>query len=133
MADNGMSLKSRTQKILSTVTSFGDYEKLTQGVFENFPSLRVKDSTLFGTCEAENWFCFSDLMNKQIYAQQNYSLTGYLHYGFVMWHYVFSSLAWQKIMYPSKGYEVSCLSLFLYFLHILLSPTYIQKYLSIYW
>ncbi|KAG5874387.1 hypothetical protein JTB14_000687 [Gonioctena quinquepunctata] len=33
-------------KVLQTVSSFGDYERLSQGVFENFPKLKLKDSTM---------------------------------------------------------------------------------------
>lgn len=101
-----MSRKSRMAKILSVVSSFGDYDRLAQGVFENFPQLQFRDSVLQGTSDAAEWFCFSDIVSKSVYATQNYSLATYLQYAFVAWHFVFGSMTWQKLSYPNKGYEV---------------------------
>lgn len=36
----------RINSVLRTVQSYGDYEKLSQGVFENCLSLKHKDSSL---------------------------------------------------------------------------------------
>lgn len=101
------SLKSRASRVLSTVNSFGDYERVAQGVFENYPSVKIKDSTLEGTCAALEWFCFSDFFNRLIYGLQNYSLTTYLQYAFVVWHLVFATSNKPKIGFPNKGFEVS--------------------------
>ncbi|VEN51025.1 unnamed protein product [Callosobruchus maculatus] len=104
---NYTSLKVRMAKILETVSSFGDYEKLAQGVYENFLSLKVKDSSNRGACIALDWFVFSDLLNKQIHTLQIYDLAAYLPYAFVMWHFLFATAQWQKLNMPSAGYDVS--------------------------
>ncbi|XP_044761359.1 chromosome transmission fidelity protein 18 homolog [Coccinella septempunctata] len=101
-----MSYKARMQKVLGVVQSFGDYERLAQGVFENFPQMQIKEASLVGTCQALNWFCYTDKINRFIMSEQNYSLSSYLPYAFVVWHFQFSSLVWPKIKYPNEGYEV---------------------------
>lgn len=94
-------------KVLKTVNSFGDYERLAQGVFENYVAIKVKDTSLESTCESLEWFCFSDMLNKQIHTLQNYSMFSYLQYAFVVWHFAFGSYNWNKLNYPSASYEVS--------------------------
>ncbi|KAK9695050.1 ATPase family associated with various cellular activities (AAA) [Popillia japonica] len=100
------SLKTRMAKVLHTINAFGDYERVTQGVFENYPKMKVKDSTLVGTCEALDWFCLNDQLNKHVLTKQDYSLATYLPYGFVVWHFVFATVNWQRINYPSTSYEI---------------------------
>jgi len=36
----------RINSVLKTVQSYGDYEKLSQGIFENYLILKPKDSSL---------------------------------------------------------------------------------------
>lgn len=109
------SLRSRMRKVVDTVNSFGDYERLMQGVFENYPHMNIKDSSLVGTSRAVEWFCYCDILYRHIYSLQNYSLSTYLQYAFVTWHFVFGTSKWQKLTYPNKAYEVS--SVFNLFCH----------------
>ncbi|KAF5288538.1 hypothetical protein FQA39_LY15406 [Lamprigera yunnana] len=99
-------LKNRTQKVLKVVHAFGDYERLIQGIFENYVKLNLKDSTMLGICKASEWFCFTDLIYNQIHTLQNYNLASYVQYGFLIWHFLFATTVWQKLSYPSVGYEV---------------------------
>lgn len=65
-----------------------------------------------GVCDATEWFCFTDKIQRFIGQSQNYVIYPYLQYGFVVWHFIFAKLnAWPKINFPSKGYEVRCLIL----------------------
>ncbi|KAJ3646988.1 hypothetical protein Zmor_024542 [Zophobas morio] len=98
-------LRERMGKILDGVNSFGDYEKVAQGVFENYPHMNFKSVDMSETCLALEWFSYSDMLNKEIYSSQNYELARYLQYAFVVWHFVFGSRTWQKLQYPSAGYE----------------------------
>lgn len=102
-------LKDRCQRVLGVVNSFGDYDRVAQGVFENYPVVKIRDPTLHGTCAALEWFCFSDFVNRLVYSMQNYSLATYLQYAFVVWHFVFGSSTKAKISFPSKNFEVSYL------------------------
>jgi len=100
-------MKNRMQNVLNVMFSFGDHERVAQGVYENFPKLQIKEKNLEGIAHALDWFCFNDLLTKYIYSEQNYSLTSYLNYAFVVWHFTFATTQKQKLNYPSAGYEVS--------------------------
>lgn len=111
------SLKERMQNVLNIISSFGDHERVAQGVYENFPLRQISNRRLEAISCALDWFCFNDVLTRQIYSIQNYSLMNYLNYAFVVWHFAFSSSQRQKLVYPSTGYEVS----FTFFLFILTS------------
>ncbi|TDG42801.1 hypothetical protein AWZ03_010776 [Drosophila navojoa] len=100
-----MSVATRVRNVLDVVHSSGDYERLTQGVYENYLQQRMPDPNFTGICEALQWFCFSDALQHQIARQQNYSIYPYLQYGFVVWHLLFATLAWPKIAFPTRGFE----------------------------
>ncbi|XP_030757191.1 chromosome transmission fidelity protein 18 homolog isoform X2 [Sitophilus oryzae] len=103
-------MKERMQNILSLIGSFGDHERVAQGVFENYPNLNT-NINLEDTAHALDWFCFNDIFNKQIYTTQNYTLMGYLNYAFVVWHFAFARFQKEKITYPSAGYEAKAKAL----------------------
>ncbi|KAJ9591978.1 hypothetical protein L9F63_001490, partial [Diploptera punctata] len=100
------SLGSRMQYILRSVQCCGDYDRLAQGVYENFPNLTSRDSHLDIVCFGLEWFCLSDVFSHKIKTTQNYVLLPYQPYSFVMWHFLFASYSWPKITYPNTGYEV---------------------------
>jgi hypothetical protein len=52
------------------------------------------------------WFCTADVLSHKIHTTQNYILMPYQPFAFVVWHFLFASLSWPKITYPSVGYEV---------------------------
>ncbi|XP_034474185.1 chromosome transmission fidelity protein 18 homolog [Drosophila innubila] len=100
-----MSVGTRVRNVLGVVHSSGDYERLAQGVYENYLQQKMPDPNFTGICEALQWFCFSDMLQHQISRQQNYSVYPYLQYGFVVWHLLFATLAWPKIAFPTRGFE----------------------------
>ncbi|KAL7044013.1 hypothetical protein ACKWTF_001745 [Chironomus riparius] len=102
-----MSIRTRMMYVLEMVNSCGEYEKLGQGVFENFLKQKIQDTNLTSIVEASKWFCFNDLIQHKINTQQNYIIYPYLQFAFVCWHFCFSSMAYPQITYPQKQYEVS--------------------------
>lgn len=100
-----LTIRERSEMILKFVSSFGDYERLSQGVFENYS--HYKSTSLSQLCGAFEWFSYFDIVNQEIYATQNYTLSNYLQHAFVAWHFTFSSKVWKKLQYPNAGYEVS--------------------------
>lgn len=78
-----------------------------QGVYENFLHQKMPDPNMNGIVDALQWFCFNDLLHRQINQQQIYTVYPYLQYAFVSWHLLFASLAWPKINFPTKGFEVN--------------------------
>ncbi|XP_026294378.1 chromosome transmission fidelity protein 18 homolog [Frankliniella occidentalis] len=97
----------RIQRVLRTVQSHGDYNRLIQGVFENYLHMRLRDSSLNGLVKGLDWFSTTDLINTEIMTSQNYILMPYMAYAFPVWHILFGGLAWPKINYPNTAYEVS--------------------------
>ncbi|XP_049534330.1 chromosome transmission fidelity protein 18 homolog [Anopheles darlingi] len=102
-----MSASTRMSNVLGVVTMAGDYERLMQGVYENYLHQKMPDADMCGVAEAAEWFCFNDRLQRLVNQHQNYSVYPYLAYAFVMWHYLFATLSWPKINFPSKGYEHS--------------------------
>ncbi|PNF28113.1 hypothetical protein B7P43_G12268 [Cryptotermes secundus] len=106
MKFDDMSLASRMLGVLKTVQCCGDYDRLMQGVYENFLSMSFRDSRLEAVSLGLEWFCTADMLSHKIHATQNYILMPYQPFAFVMWHFLFASFSWPKITYPSTGYEV---------------------------
>ncbi|XP_067626216.1 chromosome transmission fidelity protein 18 homolog [Eurosta solidaginis] len=100
-----MSTTTRVRNVLDVVHRGGDYERLTQGVFENYLHQKMPDPNLNAVVEATKWFSFTDAVQHQINHLQNYTVYPYLQYGFAAWHLLFATLAWPKINFPTKGFE----------------------------
>uniref|UniRef100_A0A1B6D4D8 AAA+ ATPase domain-containing protein n=1 Tax=Clastoptera arizonana TaxID=38151 RepID=A0A1B6D4D8_9HEMI len=101
------SLSNRMISVLRTVQGAGNYDRLAQGVYENFLSMKIKDSSMKCVALGLSWFCHHDLLSTTIHSSQNYVLYPYLPYSFVLWHFLFSNISWPKITYPSTGFEMS--------------------------
>ncbi|XP_065332874.1 chromosome transmission fidelity protein 18 homolog [Cloeon dipterum] len=99
------SQRGRMHRILKIVQNYGEYEFLSQGVFENFLHMKTRETGLRSIVYGSSWFCQFDLFNAMIKQQQNYALMPYLPYCFTMWHLLYASLSWPKISFPSKHIE----------------------------
>lgn len=104
---SGTSRKDRMANILKTVRSFGDYERLMNGVFENYLSVMENTSKIEDVADGLDWFCYFDVTNRELLSQQNYDLASYLPYAFVAWNYAFATRVTPKLKYPNVMYEVS--------------------------
>ena len=83
----------------------GDYDKLQQGVFENYLNIKFKDSKLGNVQAGHEWFCFFDVMHQYIMHSQTYSTMAYLPYNFVASHLLFAASGRSKISYPTQAQE----------------------------
>ncbi|XP_072043772.1 chromosome transmission fidelity protein 18 homolog [Amphiura filiformis] len=101
------SLSARYYNILQEVQAEGDYEKLLQGVFENFLDVRFKDPHLEAVNLSYEWLGFSDLLQTEINHKQNYIFMRYLPFTPVTFHMLFASLSKPQIKYPNTQYEVT--------------------------
>lgn len=97
----------RWSYVLRVINMSSDYDKLMQGVFENYLHQKMPDPNFNGISEATEWFSFNDRLQTAINHSQNYSVYGYLPFSFVAWHFLFATLAWPKINFPNKNYEVT--------------------------
>jgi len=104
------SLPARFNNMLRTAQSCvgGDYERIMQGLFENYLHVKFKDIALQNVTLGCDWFSFFDTNQQYINSSQNYSTAGYLPYVFVASHLLFAAAAssggW-KLKYPSTHYE----------------------------
>ncbi|XP_034155813.2 chromosome transmission fidelity protein 18 homolog isoform X2 [Pangasianodon hypophthalmus] len=101
-------LKDRSQRlqhILHLASSSGEHEKLTQGLYDNFLSMKLKDPSLTGVCSGMDWLCFSDLVNECVLHGQNYSLMRYLPFLPAAFHHLFAANSVPRISYPNSHYE----------------------------
>ncbi|KAF4074880.1 hypothetical protein AMELA_G00228290 [Ameiurus melas] len=95
----------RLQHIVHLASSSGEHEKLTQGLYDNFLSMKLKDPSLAGVCSGLDWLCFSDLVNECVFHGQNYSLMRYLPFLPAAFHHLFAANSVPRISYPNSHYE----------------------------
>ncbi|XP_019125344.2 chromosome transmission fidelity protein 18 homolog isoform X2 [Larimichthys crocea] len=97
----------RFQHILHLAMSSGEYEKVSQGLYDNFLSMRVRDPNLQSVCEALDWLSFSDRLNQVIMHGQNFSLMRYLPFLSITFHFLFAHTHVPRISYPHSQHEAS--------------------------
>ncbi|XP_076063248.1 chromosome transmission fidelity protein 18 homolog isoform X2 [Oratosquilla oratoria] len=97
----------RFNRILQTVQSCGEYDKLTQGWFENFPNMKFKHTSLDPISAGLDWASFTDLVYKEIHHSQSWLLMAYLPYACVTYHHLFATHQRPKIHYPNQQYEAN--------------------------
>ena len=58
--------------LFRSVMANGDYEKLQQGIFENYLEIKFKDSRLQNVLRGQEHLLFYDVVQQQIMHSQNY-------------------------------------------------------------
>ncbi|KAL8174871.1 UNVERIFIED_CONTAM: Chromosome transmission fidelity protein 18 [Gekko kuhli] len=95
----------RFHHILHLSTSSGEHEKLTQGLYDNFLNMKVKDSSLGSVCLALEWLGFTDLVRQVVMHGQNFQLMRYLPFLPVAFHLLFAASNIPRLAYPNSQNE----------------------------
>uniref|UniRef100_A0A670JUW5 Chromosome transmission fidelity factor 18 n=1 Tax=Podarcis muralis TaxID=64176 RepID=A0A670JUW5_PODMU len=95
----------RFHHILHLSMSSGEHEKLTQGLYDNFLNMKIKDSAFDSLCLALEWLGFSDLVNKAVLHRQNFQLMRYLPFLPVAFHLLFAASSVPRLAYPNSQHE----------------------------
>uniref|UniRef100_A0A8C0JA05 Chromosome transmission fidelity factor 18 n=1 Tax=Chelonoidis abingdonii TaxID=106734 RepID=A0A8C0JA05_CHEAB len=101
-------LNASTQRfhhILHLTTSSGEQEKLTQGLYDNFLNMKLKDSSFSVVCLALEWLGFSDIVSSTVMHHQNFQLMRYLPFLPVAFHLLFAASSIPRLAYPNSHYE----------------------------
>ncbi|XP_061536330.1 chromosome transmission fidelity protein 18 homolog isoform X1 [Phycodurus eques] len=97
----------RFQHILDLASSSGEYEKVSQGLYDNYLSMRVRDPNLQSVCDALDWMSFSDRLNQVILHRQSFTLMKYLPFLSVAYHFLFAHPHVPRINYPHSQHEAT--------------------------
>ena len=103
--ENSAALDVRFRNVLRTVQSCGDYEKLQQGVFENYLNVKFKDTKFHNLLRGQDFCLFFDTMQQHIKSSQNYSVMAYYPFNFVAFHMYYAAFGKVKINYPATFNE----------------------------
>lgn len=93
--------------MVTMVHTNGDYDKLMQGCFENYPNMSFHDTAMSKVVENGEWLAFYDQLNNRVSSNFEYEVGGYMAYALVNFHRFFAGSVRQKIEYPRKDYEVT--------------------------
>ncbi len=93
-----------------------DFQKLMQGLYENFLNLRFRDNNFELVQRTNEWFMFTDNLSTISRHNQDFSMLKYQVYLPTLFHVYSSSVSLaqnQKFKYPSEQYEVESFFVFL--------------------
>ncbi|XP_068617810.1 chromosome transmission fidelity protein 18 homolog isoform X2 [Battus philenor] len=92
--------------ILRIIQAAGDYDRLVEGIFENYLTARV-DSRLHIACETMSWLGYYDTVQSWTMRNQNYSLYGSLPLCIARCHRLLATRAQHKLKFPMQAQEIS--------------------------
>jgi chromosome transmission fidelity protein 18 len=102
--DNGKYVK----RLIDTVFSCGDYDKLLMGLFEHYPNLKPLDASLGNLTKLHDWLAYYDRVSGRVNESQVFELMGYLPYAIVPWysHLAAPANTTKPTEWPKADYEV---------------------------
>ncbi|XP_064457056.1 chromosome transmission fidelity protein 18 homolog [Ornithodoros turicata] len=85
--------------------AFGDYEKLVQGLFDNYVHINFKDPRFEAIQLGPEWLCFVDQMMHVVQHHQNYSLYTYLPFVAPAFFSSFAVVQYTKMTFQNSFIE----------------------------
>ncbi|PWN50508.1 P-loop containing nucleoside triphosphate hydrolase protein [Violaceomyces palustris] len=92
-------------RLVHEIQSCNEYEKLAQGCFEHYPSLRTSDDGWKRFERVHDWLDFGQNLHQKIWSGGHYELMGFLPWTFVPWHLLFANSGNALPEYPRVDYE----------------------------
>ncbi|CAF3752530.1 unnamed protein product [Rotaria sordida] len=97
---------ARRLQLLDLVSNLGNYDRIYDGLFEYYLTLHFHDPKLTSIDYANSWLLFYDIINKEMYIQQNYSFWQYAPYTALVFHLLFITHRPIQMKYPQKQLEM---------------------------
>jgi chromosome transmission fidelity protein 18 len=86
----------------------GEYDKVLQGLFENYLSVKIRDPNMEIVAEVQDWILFQESLSTIIYSSQEYQFMSYLPFTSVIFHFFYAVTSGQRtIQYPRTQYEIT--------------------------
>ncbi|CAL1547262.1 unnamed protein product [Lymnaea stagnalis] len=97
---NTISLSSRFEHILHMCQSAGEYDRIMQGLHENYLEAKSKDPRLSGLNLVNEWLCYADLTNHYVARSQDYSVVKYSSFLPIVFHFLYASYSPFRVQFP---------------------------------
>ncbi|XP_068762214.1 chromosome transmission fidelity protein 18 homolog [Montipora capricornis] len=98
-------MESRFHSVLHLAMSSGQFEKVAQGLFENYLQVKFKDPSFEVVVSGTEWLEFSDFIDQAVLQRQSYILMSYSPFLSVAFHMFYATQSNSKLSYPSSQYE----------------------------
>ena len=97
--------QENVNRIIHEVISCNEYDKLAQGCFEHYPTLRAADGGWKRYRQVHDWLHFGQSISTRAWSQGNHELLGFMPWSFVCWHLLFAHVGNALPEYPKVDYE----------------------------
>ncbi len=97
--------QENVSRIVHEVISCNEYDKLAQGCFEHYPTLRAADGGWKRYRQVHDWLHFGQAISTRAWSHGNYELLGFMPWSFVPWHLLFAHIGNALPEYPKVDYE----------------------------
>eukprot|EP00041_Stephanoeca_diplocostata_P006930 m.95929 g.95929 ORF g.95929 m.95929 type:complete len:1017 (-) comp16625_c0_seq2:77-3127(-) len=100
--------KSSAQQLLHLVMANSQYDKLVEGCYENYLSVKGLgsfDPTMTKVTAVTDWMLFTDELERTIAERQTFALMGYLPYTVLAFHEQYASGTKQSVRFPRIMYN----------------------------
>ncbi|GAA5862595.1 hypothetical protein JCM8547_002120 [Rhodosporidiobolus lusitaniae] len=94
-------------RIVRDVQTSGEYEKISQGCFENYLLAHGSNAESFPKLQsALDWLFLYDQLDSRLRSEREYELLAYVPYAFAPWYHLFSSATPKPVENPKTDYEM---------------------------
>ncbi len=97
-------------RLTHEISSNGEFDKIFNGLFENYPNLKPLDTSLRNICLLhDRWTGYFDRLSAKVSEGMEWELMGYMSYALVPWYSHMAAPAnnARPIEWPKADYEVS--------------------------